>query len=139
MNKTNLGKVVGAIVGFAIAYAVVAWIMPSGDKGVEKELRAVSEQMNKNCPVQIDAVTVLVSTTVLPPKTLRYTYTVNVPEGMDGAEVIRNLEPSVKEFVRTSPDMAYLRGKKVVFSYYYTDQNRSYLYDFDVTPEEYDK
>lgn len=142
-KRTTAGKIVGAIVGFAVGYVLVYLIFNGsfaggkGDDKVLRNLRAVSEEVNKSCPMQVDAYTVLKATVALPPRTLRYMYTLTLPEGFDLEAAKTDFIPVVKQQVKTQPDMQELRDLEPVFSYSYDAPDGTHLFDFEVVPEDY--
>ena len=134
-----IGGIVGFLAGFALVYLVFGGSLGgNSDEKALKNLQAVSAELNKSCPMQIDAYTVLKTTVALPPRTLRYMYTVTLPDGFDVETVKANFIPTVKQQVRTLPDMQTLRDAETVFSYSYDTPDGSHLFDFEVTPEDYE-
>lgn len=137
MDKKKIVTLVAGVVAFAISFVIFSGLF-SGVDPVEKQLQMISKEINSTCPITVDSYTILSKTLVLKPRTLRYVYTVSLPEGM-GVSELKNLVPTVVQFVKTTPDMEELRKLKVLFSYYYKDKDGKYLYDFDVTPADYEE
>lgn len=101
-----LYKILGVAVGFVVGYVVVYSLFDAfsgGDDKVLKGLQTVSQEVNKSCPMQVDAYTVLKATSVLPPRTLRYHYTLTLPEGFDLETSKEGFISVVKNQVRPNP------------------------------------
>lgn len=60
-----------------------------------------------------------------------------LPEGYGVETAKANLEPYTKQWVKTQPDMKQLRELDVIFSYYYSAPDGVHLFDFEVTPQDY--
>lgn len=136
-----LYKILGVAVGFVVGYVVVYSLFGAfsgGDDKVLRGLQTVSQEVNKSCPMQVDAYTVLKATSVLPPRTLRYHYTLTLPEGFDLETSKEGFISVVKNQVRTQPDMQELRDIGTVFSYSYDAADGTHIFDFEVTPADYD-
>ncbi len=107
---------------------------------VYKEVAKASEEMNKQCPMVIDADTRLDNTTVTDnPVKLTYNYTVVT---VDKKTISPQLE-TVKEAmikntqntVDTNPQMKFYSDNKVALTYSYKDKNGEFLFDYTITPQ----
>lgn len=127
---------------FAIAFFVTIAIsvMCTGrNDTVKQTIIKTSEEINKKCPMVIDAYTQLDNTTVTDnPLTLAYLYTVSINKdslALDINEAKKNLITTTQNAANTSPEMAYMRDNAILLKYHYKDKNGKYLFDFTITPE----
>lgn len=85
----NVRAIIGAVVGVLICFGIQQLLFktPSYDKVMVEAMNMV----NKACPMMVDSETRLDNTTVIPPKTFQYNYTlVNIESGsIDTLEVKR--------------------------------------------------
>lgn len=140
-KKANFGKVAGGIAGFVIAYVLAQFVASSFFKkpSVDEALTSVASEINKSCPIVVDAETRLDNCGALPNKVFRYNYTlVNyVKDSINIGVLEENLQPSLINSVKTSPDMKFQRDNNVTLSYYYKDKAGIFLLDIEVTPDLY--
>ncbi|RWW92336.1 hypothetical protein [Flavobacterium cerinum] len=136
-KKKNIIRYISFAIAFTMTIAVS--VMCKGNNAVASEVIKTSEEINKKCPITIDAYTILDNTTVTEnPLTLVYLYTVRVNK--DSLTV--NLDESKKNIMKTTqnaadtdPQMAYIRDNSVLLKYHYKDKNGKYLFDFTITPK----
>ena len=136
---------IGFIVLFALFYVVGQF---GGEKlselflksSIDKVLMAAASEINESCPVMIDNATRLDNAIALPGKIFQYNYTlVNTLKDSINIEEIRNyLEPTIINFVKTSPDMKTMRDNKTTINYYYKDKSGKYLLTISVEPKLYE-
>jgi len=107
------------------------------DKIVEKALQMTSEQLNKQCPMMIDAITRLDNTAVFPGKVLMYNYTIIDTSNFNEDQMKEVGIPFIKNTVKTNPQMEELRKLEVTFKYQYKDNEGKVILSFDVTPNDY--
>lgn len=133
----NVRAIIGAVVGILICFGLQQLLFkkPSYDKVMVEAMNMI----NKACPMMADAETRLDNTTVIPPKTFQYNYTlVNIESGsIDTLEVKKIMEPIVLNFVKTNPQMKMLRDNNLTLNYFYKDKNGVYLFQIPVTPNQY--
>jgi len=140
-NKAKRNKLIGTIVGslaFMLCYFAAQQLFfkaPSYDK----EMMAIASELNKTCPIMVDSETRLDNTVALPENTFQYNYTlVNTEIGtIDTLEVKNYLEPTIVNFIKTSPQMKYQRDHNTTINYHYKDKFGTYLFLVSVTPAKY--
>jgi len=128
---------------FAIAFfvTIAVSVMCTGGNSAPKleVIKTTSEEINKKCPMVVDAYTQLDNTTVTEnPLTLVYLYTVSASKDsldLDLNEAKKNLMKTTQNLADTSPEMAYMRDNAILLKYHYKDKNGKYLFDFTITPE----
>jgi hypothetical protein len=100
----------------------------------------IASELNKTCPVMVDAETRLDNTVALPDNVFQYNYTlVNMEKSSVDTMAIKNfLVPTVKNFVKTNPQMKYQRDHKTTLNYYYKDRVGLYLFLISITPDQYE-
>jgi ribosomal protein L37E len=139
-NKKRLStaNIVGLIVGLVVCAAVqqLFFKIPSIDKAMMK----VANEINKTCPIMLDADTRLDNTIALPNKVFQYNYTlVNWEKSTIDTVALKNyVEPRVINDVKTNPQMQFQRDHKVTMGYYYKDKEGAYVCAVYVTPADYE-
>ena len=107
-------------------------------------LTEASDEINKTCPLTIDAETRLDTTTVLPGKIFVYNYTlVNYAKAdlTDEAiaEVKDEMQPQLLDLVSTHPDMQAFRDFEITLQYNYFSNDAQELFSLTFTPQDYQK
>ena len=133
-----IGMAVGAIF-FVISFLVVQQLFfqtPLYDKAMMK----VASEINKSCPIMVDAETRLDNAIAMPKNTFQYNYTlINIKSATAQPEELKNyIEPKLLNMVKTSPQMKTLRDLKTTFNYYYKDQAGIFLFQVSITPDLYE-
>lgn len=125
-KKANFGKIAGGITGFVIAYILAQFAVSYLFKkpSIDETLMSAASEINKSCPIMVDAETRLDNCGALPNKVFRYNYTlVNyVKDSINIGVLEENLRPSLINSVKTSPEMKFQRDNNVTLSYYYKDK-----------------
>jgi len=126
------------VVTFVVAFFATQYLM-SDTSAVDKELKAVAEEMNKSCPMMIDKDTRLDNTIALKNNTLQYNYTLlHIEKGakdVNVEDIKKYIMSKSQENLNTNPEMDYYREKNTALKYYYKDKKGKYLLDFTITPE----
>lgn len=142
-EKTNKGKkillFVVFITVFGLSYFAVQQLFfktPSYDK----VMMGIASEINKSCPITVDAETRLDNAIALPNNVFQYNYTlVNIEKTSANMVEMRNyLEPTIINFVKTNPQMKTMRDIKSTINYYYKDKNGNFLILISVTPDKYE-
>jgi len=135
--KSILGIIVVTIIAAAVSFAVQQFFFKPK---IDKELMKMASELNKSCPIMVDAETRLDNMVVLPNKTFQYNYSlVNIGrEDIDTLYIKNFLEPNIVNNIKTNPQMKELRDKKVTLQYYYKDRNGAYLFMISVKPKQYE-
>jgi hypothetical protein len=140
-EKNNTKKLLGLIIGiiaFGLTYFVVQQIFfktPS----IDKEMMKIASELNKSCPVMIDAETRLDNAIALPNNVFQYNYTlVNIDQSTaDTASMKTYIEPIIVNFIKSNPQLKYQRDHKTTINYYYKDKFGIYLFHVAVDPNKY--
>ena len=140
-NNVRRNQVLGIVAGiivFGLSYFAVQQIFfkaPSFDKNMMK----FASELNKTCPIMVDAETRLDNAIALPGNVFQYNYTlVNIEKANADTSGMKNyLEPVITNLVRTNPQMKYQRDHKTTLNYYYKDKNGVYLFLVSITPGKY--
>ncbi len=140
-NKMDKKKAIGMIAGaiaFLIAYFVIqqAFFKPPA---FDKQMMQLASEMNKSCPIMVDAETQLDNAFALPDKTFQYNYTlVNMEnESLDITGLENYLEPIILNNIKTNPDLKTFRDNDVIIAYNYKDKNGKHLFKLTFKPENY--
>jgi hypothetical protein len=131
--KTYIGLVVGMVVAFSVQHFLFK--KPSFDK----QMMQAASEINKTCPIMIDAETRLDNTVALPNNVFQYNYTlVNmVKDSVDVEAIEKHLQPIILNTIKTSPDMESFRINNATISYSYKDKNNNYLTKLEFTSNDY--
>jgi len=140
-KKLNQAKtILGAVVGVLIMFGIQQFFFMSQAPTIDKAMMQLASEINKSCPIMIDAETRLDNSVALPNHLFVYNYTlINVEAGtIDTLQIKSKLEPIIVNFIKTNPQMKQVRDEKVTISYYYKDKNAKYLFQIPVTPQQYE-
>ncbi len=125
--------------GFLITALVVVALTGCNNNNAYQMVVKTSEELNKRCPMVIDAETRLDNTAALDnPVKLVYNYTlVNATKKELGdrlTSIKETMKPNIQNTVDTNPEMKPFRDNHVLLMYSYKDKNGEYLFDFTITP-----
>jgi hypothetical protein len=136
-NKMNLKTLAGITVGVVVMVLVQQFFLKA--PSFDKQMMQVASELNKTCPIMVDAETRLDNTVALPDKVFVYNYTlVNQVKDSVNVEQLKNyMEPIVTNNMKTNPSMKFYRDNKITMSYYYKDKNGVFVFKIDVTPDLY--
>ena len=141
LTKMQWGLIVGIV--FAAIGSYVGTQLASGNFGsatsIDKQLLAMTNEINKSCPLVMDQDTRLDNTSAGPGRMITYNYTlVNLSIEKINVDEFRDyIQPRVINNARTSDDMKYFRENEVTLRYKYSDKNGNFVFDVKVTPEDY--
>ncbi len=136
-KKLNLKTIVGLAFGLIVAILVQQYFFkpPSFDK----QMMQVASELNKTCPIMVDAETQLDNAVALPEKTFQYNYTlINMyKDSIDIEKLEEYLKPVILNTIKTNPDLNSFRDNNVVMSYNYKDKNSAHVLKLIFTPDQY--
>ena len=127
---TIIAAVIGSWIGQELLFQ-----KPSFDE----QLMAIASELNKSCPIVVDSETRLDNSIGGPDKSFTYNYTlINYSkEEIDIDYFVSILRPSILNNVKTNPDLATFRDKKIEMKYSYKDKNGVFITKIIIKPEEY--
>ncbi len=136
-DKTRLGIFFGAV-AFGLAYWGVQQLF-SGSPAFDKQMMIVANELNKNCPLMIDAETRMDNSIALPGNVFQYHYTLLTTEKtmVDTLEFKNYMEPNIINQIKTNPQMKLFRDNKITMNYLYRDKNAEYISLISITPDKY--
>lgn len=150
VKKVNSGtpRRMKLLIGFAITFAIFYAIGQFGGEKIvrfikgatyDKALMQSASEINKTCPIMVDASTRLDNTIALPGNVFQYNYTLvsMVKNSVNITELKKYLEPRITNLVKSSPEMKSMRDNKTIIKYSYKDKTGMYLFDISVKPEQY--
>ncbi len=134
-KKTIGASVLGIVLFLVLYYASFQFFSPTYDEALGK----MADDMNKICPMMVDADTRLDDVGILPGNIIQYNYTlINMDQARVNTLDLRNsMEPFITNAVKTDPDMQFQRDNKTTLNYHYRDKNGSYLFLLSITPDKY--
>ncbi|MFI5154363.1 MAG: hypothetical protein ACHQET_13575 [Chitinophagales bacterium] len=145
--RKSSNKIIGPLIGGILGVAIVIFLMlrvfhrhsPSASNDIDKELVAVANELNKTCPMMIDAMTRLDNAVALPGNIFQYNYTlVNYYKADLNADDLKmKLQPTIANTIRTNPQLKFFRDKKAIMSYNYNDKNGEFVLNISITPDQY--
>ncbi|MFV0378824.1 MAG: hypothetical protein ACK5JD_16160 [Mangrovibacterium sp.] len=137
ITKAQLtGRVAGAVVFVLTSYGVQQLFFK---KDMEKELKKVVLEVNKNVPMAVDEYTQLDSASSIGKANLTYYFSLF---DLDKSEVNldtvnKYLRPSIIENVKNNPDVKILRDNNITLDYLYYDKNGVFVLEISVGPDLY--
>ncbi|MDR3235860.1 MAG: hypothetical protein LBT48_03940 [Prevotellaceae bacterium] len=135
--KTTFATIVGIVVGMLLGSYAVSLVFKK--PSIDQELVKISNELNKSCPMMIDAVTRLDHTMALPDNTFQYNYTITDvdKETIDTLAIKELMTPQIVNYFKTSPQTQFFRTHKVSLNYYYQDETGIYVCAISIKPEQY--
>ncbi len=136
-KNTIPGTIVGVVVFFLSYFAVQHFFF--NEPPFDRAMLKIAEEINKECPMMVDADTRLDNALVLPGNVFQYNYTViNAELENVNVQALREyLEPIITNAVSTDPQMQFQRDYKTTMNYNYKDKNGRHLFLISVTPDKY--
>ena len=136
-KNTIPGVIVGVVVFFLAFFAVQHFFF--NEPILNKAMTKIAAEINKECPMMVDADTRLDNAIVLPGNVFQYNYTIiNAEvENVDVPALKDYLEPIITNAVITDPQMQFQRDYKTTMNYNYRDKNGRHMFLISVTPDKY--
>lgn len=137
-NKTTVIGIVVGMVFFALAYFAVQQLLTY--PLLDKAMTAMASEINKTCPLMVDAETRLDNSAAMENNTFQYNYTlVNVElETVNPEEMKGQMEAYLVDQIKNNQQMALFRKLKTTINYSYKDKAGKFLFMVSVTPEKYE-
>lgn len=121
-----------------IALTILLLSCKTNQKSKYEFLKAMSTDINKSCPIQVDSILKLENTIAHPSATFRYNYTLKFDTvKYDIHEFEKSLTKTTLNTVRTSPDAKMFRDMYATLEYNYSDTEGNYLFRIVIAPEDY--
>ncbi|HMI07783.1 MAG TPA: hypothetical protein VK528_09580 [Flavobacterium sp.] len=134
-KKGLLTQVAIFVVVFGIAFFGTQYFFK---KDIGAELQKVVTEMNKKCPLKVDADTQIDNTQFIAPKTIQYNYTILTIDkdssAVDPADMKKMLQSQSQQSLDNSAEMELFRKNEVTLKYNYKDKNGKDLLDFAIQP-----
>lgn len=138
-SKAALLGIVITIIFFVLGYFAVQQLLFKSPL-LDKAMMAMASEINKSCPLMVDAETRLDNSTAMTNNTFQYNYTlINVEvETVNPEEMKGYLEPYLIDMVKNNQQMALFRKLKTTINYSYKDKAGKFLFMVSITPEKYE-
>lgn len=136
---TKKGNILGFAVG-AIAFALAFYgVQQLFKPDMEKELKKVAVEINKQSPIQVDHLTRLDSASSKGKTNLIYYYTLLETERseVNFDTVNKYIRSGIIENLKINPDVQVFRDNNVTLDYNYFDRNGEFVTEISVTPDLY--
>lgn len=136
-KNTIPGTIAGVVFFFLSFFAVQHFFF--NEPVFDTTMSKIADEINKQCPMMVDADTRLDNALVLPGNVFQYNYTVvNAElENVDVEAFKTYLEPIITNAVSTDPQMQFQRDYKTTMNYNYKDKNGKHLFLISITPDKY--
>mgnify|MGYP001462130457 CR=1 FL=1 len=111
----------------------------NSEEDVRSALLVIADEINKQCPMTVDAFTRLDNVAILSERTVQYNYTLisQKKEDFDLSYAKKNFYPKLVNEAKTNPGLKIFRELKVTLSYYYKDKNGLYITTYKIKPHQY--
>lgn len=137
-TKTKRNRVWGVLAGVAVAIVLLFLLFPSGKAKTILGLDEAAQRIAARCPMQVDAYTTLARVEAVAPDTLRYFLVLDLPDYVVQPAWVQ-LEAAILERMKNDSELAELRGRRAVFSYYYDDVSGKHLHEYVIAAADYEE
>lgn len=121
-----------------IAVTVLVCSCKAKQKTTYEFLKALSNDLNKKYPIQVDSILKLENTVAFPIATFRYNYTLKFDTAKyDIQEFEKALRKTTLNTVKTNPDGKMFRDMYATLEYNYSDTLGNYLFRIIIRPGDY--
>lgn len=136
MNKTHI---IYAIAIFTLVSIGLTSCVEKKQTTFDKQMLQITSELNKFCPIMVDAETQLDNVVALSKNTLQYNYTLLSAEraSVDISVLENYMQPIILNIIKTNPDLKIFRDNDVIMAYNYRDKNGKHLFKLTFKPENY--
>jgi len=105
-----------------------------------KVMIELADEINKKCPSQVDEDLRLDNAIAMSNNKFKYNYTlINLEkQNIDSNEIKGIIEPTLINNIKTQNSFKIFRDNKTTLSFNFNDKNGQYVFEINVTPENYD-
>ncbi|QED37601.1 zinc ribbon domain-containing protein [Antarcticibacterium arcticum] len=137
-SKNTIPGTIAGVIFFLLSFFAVQHFF-FNEPVFDTTMSKIADEINKQCPMMVDADTRLDNALVLPGNVFQYNYTVMNAEleNIDVQAFKTYLEPIITNAVSTDPQMQFQRDYKTTMNYNYKDKNGRHLFLISVTPDKY--
>lgn len=108
------------------------------NKKINPLLKQAADGLNKNCPMEVDYMTTLISCEALPSMTLKYTYRLNADfTTMDTADLKKSIRDNTLYMVINNSDIKPLKLLNVNFLHVYNNSNDELIFENLIVANDY--
>ncbi len=134
--KTIIGIAVVALFSLFF-YVAMQQLLPM--VSIDADMTKIASEVNKDCPIMVDAVTRLDNTMGHPGRIFQYNYTLIYAEQSEIDTVIfkSQLEPGIINNLKTNPEFGFQRANGITMKFLYKDKDGLYICCITITPEQY--
>ena len=136
MNKKL--KISGAIL-LGIALCITIYLVFLKTISPDRAVLKFAKEMNKQCPLMIDAETRLDKVNALADNTLHFNYTLinHVKDSLPIENMKSYMEPTILDKIKASPTLNKYIKKNLTWVYSYNDKKGDFIFKITYTPEEF--
>jgi hypothetical protein len=137
--NVNVNTLIGIIAGLVVMFMIQQFFFST--PSVDSQLMNAASELNKHCPIYVNKYTRFDNSIASTGKVFQFDYTLLnvVKDSIDTARIIKQKEPEILNFVRTSPALKIHREHDVTLNFAYRDKNGKYLFTISIGPEKYKK
>ncbi len=110
-------------------------------KITDDKLAKAANEMNRNCPMQVDSTTRLDNVVALPDNRVQYNYTFNngSSKNMDTAAFKVDMQNDIVKQIKTDKKHAFFKENNTTLLFSYRNEAGQYLFNIIISPEKYNK
>ena len=137
-EKRNPFKLLTAALLLAVSILGVLYYQATRPD-VDQTLLAISNNLNKTCPFNVDELTRLDNTTTFPGNIIQYNYTLfSIQKAeVNVAKAMETMEPIIISKVKKDRDMKVFLDLHTTLRYNYRDLNGEYIFTLSIPYEKY--
>lgn len=138
-KKSLTIKIITGIIIFFVVTSLLKIILKEPALTLDKELIAISNEINKRAPIIVDSITRLDNVQALNGNKLQYNYTITDTdkEEIDTVILKANTKQNMTNMLKTNPNAKYFRENKIDLLINYVDQNGKYVCNLSVPSTDY--
>jgi len=134
MRKKNLKKL--PLLLLILFLSIISTQCTSKDKEIEQALSSLVETVNRQCPITVDEIMYL-DRCEAKGKELTNFYVVTDTSNFDVKQFEEIGVPSIKEMLKSNPQIDVYRKYEVVIKYRYQDESGKEFYSITLNPSDY--
>lgn len=138
MRKQNILLLIIIVIAVGLAVYFQFFLSENADE-VNTEVTELVAKYNKNCPLKIQEGIRLDSVSLTEERTVQYNLTLlNVVKETAEVGIIREeIKKSLISTAKTNSGLDVFRDNDYTLNYHYNDQNKVFLFDVKILPDQY--
>jgi hypothetical protein len=155
MNQGAIKAIIGFILGIAVCALLQFFVFDTLGQSFSEKMSSYSaemnsagnnvllstmvDQVNKSCPITLDAETRIDGAEVIASDKIQFNYTLTQKEQheVDAANLQTRVQPILLENMKSNASFEVLRNQKITVLFNYKDKNGVSLFKIVITPQQY--